>query len=95
MKNITKMINLKESKIIAASNKNIFLFKYLIDKNNLDIEFINKYICYNLIDIYVIEKDKNEIIAMNNEHYLYFLNISNFEIIYKIKVRMMTKNNLI
>ena len=95
MKNITKMIKLKESQIIAASNKNIFLFKYLIDKNNLDIEFINKYICYNLIDIYVIEKDKNEIIAMNNEHYLYFLNISNFEIIYKIKVRMMTKNNLI
>ena len=94
MKNIIKMISLRENKFLAASKRCIFLYKYLIEENIVNIELINKYTFYDLSDIYVIEKDKNEIIAMNTHYYLYFLTIPNFEIIYKVNIRMI-KNSLI
>ena len=46
MKNIYKMINIKENKIIAASQKNIYLFKYIIDEKNIEIELIKCYEFY-------------------------------------------------
>ena len=94
MKNIIKMISLKESKFLAASKRCIFIYKYLIEENNANIELINNFNSYDLVDIYIIEKDKNEIIAMNNHFYLLFLKIPDFDIIHKINAKMI-RNGLI
>ena len=101
LEKIEKMINLKENRFLAVSNKNIYIFKYNINEkddisNNIEIELINQsFIDNNLVDAYIFEKNNIEIIALNTEFLLYFLDISNLGIIYKIKVNSMTKNSLI
>ena len=91
---IEKMIHLKENKFIAFTGKNVFLFKYMINENDLSIELIKNYTCNDMIDIYVLQKDEKEIIAMNSKNTLYFFNIPNFECINLIIVKSMNKNSL-
>ena len=94
--NIEKMIHLRENKFIAVSKRTIFLFKYTIDGNNINIEFIKSYEINNIVDIFVIQKDKDEIIALYTLYNLLFLNIPNLDVIFKINnIRMVNKNNII
>ena len=92
---IEKMLNLKESMFLASSKKVIFLFKYSIEKEKIQIELINTYNIDNLVDIYILQKDKIEIIVMYTQNCLYFINIPNFDVINKIKMKGMSKNNLV
>ena len=99
--NIEKMINLKENRFLVVSNENISIFKYNINENNdisnnFEMQLIDKcFVDNNLVDAFIFEKDNKEIIALNTEFLLYFLDISNLKIIYKIKVNSMTKNSLV
>jgi WD40 repeat protein len=95
MKGIIKMIGLNENRFIAVNHAYVFLFKYTIKENNIIIEIIKNYACFDLIDINTIKKDNNEIIVINSYNYLSFLNIPNFETISKIRIASMNKNNLI
>ena len=101
LEKIEKMISLKEKRFLAVSNKNIYIFKYNINEkddisNNIEIKLIKQsFIDNNLVDAYIFEKNNIEIIALNTEFLLYFLDISNLGIIYKIEVNSMTKNSLI
>jgi len=95
---IKKMINLKDNKFIAYSNNTIFIFSYIIDddKNNIKIELIKNYNSKSIIkELFVIEKDKKEIIALYNDYFLIFLDITNFEIINKLNIKSMAPNSLI
>ena len=95
MKNIYKMINIKENKIIAASQKNIYLFKYIIDEKNIGIELIKSHEFYDSRDIFIFEKNKIEIIALYSKYKLFLYKFPNFEIIYEKNVNKINKNNLI
>ena len=96
MKKIHKMMNLKDSQILAASHNNIFLFQYLFDeKNNREIQLIKSYPFYDIVDIFIVEKNKYEIIALCTNYNLYLLNIPKFEVIYKATMLFKNKNNLI
>ena len=95
MKGIIKMIGLSGNRFIAANHAYVFLFKYTIKENNINIEFIKNYACFDLIDINSIKKDNNEIIVINSYNYLSFLNIPTFETISKIRIASIKKNNLI
>lgn len=95
MKNIEKMIGLKENQFLIASKNNISLFKYTINENDIKIELIKNNNIFGLVDIISMEKDNNEIIAMNTNNILYFLNIPNLEIINKISFKCMCSNSLI
>ena len=67
------MINLKDDKFTACSKVSVFIFRYIIpeDKNNIKIELIKRYnSIYIIKEIFLIEKGKNEIIALNNNFYL-------------------------
>ena len=95
---IKKMINLKDNKFIAYSNNTIFIFSYTIDddKNNIQIDLIKSYDSKNIIkELFVIEKDKKEIIALYNDYFLIFVDITNFDIINKLNIKSMTSNSLI
>ena len=95
---IEKMINLKENQFIAVSKKYIFLFKYIINENDVSVNLIK---CLelnflsDLIDFYVMQKNENEILIINTKFNLYFLNIPEFQIINKMDVNKMQKNSLI
>ena len=108
MKNIEKIINLKENQILAHSPKSIFLFKYIIKENLTELNLINyneysynsqNNIPYtflnNIIDIASIEKNEKEIIALCMKSYIHFLSFPNHEVITTIKVNSMCKNTLI
>ena len=95
MKEIIKMVDINDNRFLAATKANIFLFKYIIEEKNINIEFIKNYTSYDLIDVNIIKKDKNEIIVLNTHYFLLFLNIPNLEIISKIRVSLQCKNNLI
>ena len=95
---IEKMINLKDDKFAACSKANVFIFKYIIeeDKNNIKIELAKSFnSIYVIKEIFVIEKEKNEIIALNNNFYLIFLETTNLDIINKLGIKSSTKNCLI
>jgi hypothetical protein len=94
MNNIFKMISLKENQFLSASKRSIFIYKYLFEENNANMQLINDFTSYDLVDIYIIEKDKNEIIAMNIHYYLHFFKIPNFQIIRNINAKMI-RNSLI
>ena len=98
IENILKMENMKENYFLACSQKNIFLFKYIINEydNNIKIELIKVHdIKDDIIDFVIIEKDKKEIIAIYSRCQLFILNIPNFELIHKLNLRSMNKNSLI
>lgn len=90
-----KMILLKENNFIASSKNIIFLFKYLIDQDKQKIELIKNYEIRNLVDIFIIEKDKNEIIVLYDKNCLFFLDIPNFKIIKKFNMKSLSKNSLL
>ena len=92
---LIKMIHLKENQFIGFSEKNIFLFKYIINENVMNIESKKDIPCKYMIDFYVLQKDKKEIIAMNSINNLYFFSIPNFECINKFIVKSMNKNSLV
>ena len=73
------MIYLKENQFIWFSEKNVFLFKCIINENDMSIELIKNYPCNNMINFYVLQKDEKEIIVMNSRNNLYFYYIPNFE----------------
>ena len=95
IKEIEKMLYLKENIFVSISKKYIFLFKYFIGNNRINIELIQIFELNNLIDIYVVEKQMSKIIATYSQNCLYFLNISNLELINKINMKSINKNNLI
>ena len=95
---IEKMINLKGKQFLAISKISIFLFEYVINENNIDLKLIKNFktnIISDLIDFYVIQKNKKEMIIIITRYKLYFLNIPNFEIINKMNVKSMSINSLI
>ncbi len=95
---IEKMINLKDDKFTACSKVSVFIFRYIIpeDKNNIKIELIKRYnSIYIIKEIFLIEKGKNEIIALNNNFYLIFLDVTNLDTIDKLRIKLTTKNCLI
>ena len=76
---LEKMIYLKENQFIWFSEKNVFLFKCIINENDMSIELKKNYPCNNMINFYVLQKDEKEIIVMNSRNNLYFYYIPNFE----------------
>lgn len=90
-----KMILLKNNNFIISSRNILFLFKYIIDKDKQKIELIENYEIKDLIDIFVIEKDKNEMITMYVKNSLFFLDIPNLEIIKKFNMKSLSKNSLL
>lgn len=98
LKKIYKMINIKGNQFLAISEKTIFLFKYIINEKKISIELIKNFsqnFLSEIVGFFVINKNKNEIIAMNTRNKLYFLNIPNFDIINNIKVVSMSNNSLV
>jgi len=95
---IKKMINLRNDKFVACSKGTVFIFRYIIneDNNNIKIELIQNYNSIYLIkEIFVIIKDKDEIIALNNNFYLMFLDTFNLGVINKLSIKSIAKNCLI
>ena len=79
--NFEKMLLLKDNYFLMSSKNMIFLFKYLIDEDQKKIELIKNYKLNDLVDIFIIEKDKKDIIAMYSRKCLFFLEIPHLEII--------------
>ena len=94
IKEIEKMLYLKENSFVAISKKYIFLFKHLIENNEIKIELIQNYQINNLIDIYCVEKNNTKIIATHTQNCLFFFNISNLKIINQVNMKNINKNSL-
>ena len=93
-KNIQKMININENSFLAFSNKNIFLFNYIIKDEGTKIDLIKISENINLTDLILIKKDKEEsLIATYNKNNLYLLSINNLEIIKTININNSEEKN--
>ena len=100
MSNIKKMINLKDNQFFVASKEYIFLFRYIINqnKNNTKIELItssHKFFLFSLTDVFVLEREKDEIIGISNNFTINLINIPYFETISSFNVNYMIENSLI
>ena len=93
---IFKMISSDDNnRFWAASEYNIFLFEYQIDDNCIKLIFIKSYDIRDLIDIVLLKKDKEQILALCQKSYISFLNVNNFQIINKINIKINYKNCLL
>ena len=102
LENIQKMINLKQNKFLAISNQYIYIFHYNINENNdlvecnMEIELMNtSFTVINIDDAFVFKKENTEIIVVYTQFILFFLDISNLEIIHRIEVELINKNSLV
>ena len=91
-----KIVLLKKAKqFLVISKCLIFLFNYLIREEIAKIELIKKNEeIKDIIDMVVIEKNKNEIISVCVKKYLFFLDIPNLHIIKKIEMNSINKNSI-
>ena len=95
--NILKIIGLKDNKFLIAFMGNSFLlFKYSI--NNIELiqnyEYKNQNISF-LFDVFIIQRENNEILALNNDENIHFLELNDFKFIKSLTFRYMQKNSLI
>ena len=95
--NIMKVLNLKENKFLLSFKDNLFLlFNYSI--NNIELiqtyEYKNPDFL-NLLDVYIIKRENNEILAMYNNSKIHFLKLNDFKFIKSLSLKYLTKNSLI
>ena len=95
--NIIKIIGLKDNKFLIAFMGNSFLlYKYSI--NNIELiqnyEYKNQNISF-LFDVFIIQRENNEILALNNDENIHFLELNDFKFIKSLTFRYMQKNSLI
>ena len=95
--NIMKVLNIKENKFLLSFKDNLFLlFNYSI--NNIELiqtyEYKNPDFL-NLLDVYIIKRENNEILAMYNNSKIHFLKLNDFKFIKSLSLKYLTKNSLI
>jgi hypothetical protein len=108
MKEIIKMINIKNNQFLASSRNNIFLFNYTLNPKEAQLNLINIYdyqintklqatytYIDSIVDINSIQKNKEEVLALVIKNNMNFLTMPNFELLDTIKVKSMIKNCLI
>jgi hypothetical protein len=95
--NIIKVLNLKENKFLVSFKDNSFLL-FIYSINNIELiqnyEYKNQNLL-NLLDIYIIQIDNNEILAMHNNSNIHFIELKDFKFIKSLLMKYMTKNSLI
>jgi hypothetical protein len=95
--NIIKIIGLKDNKFLIAFMGNSFLlFKYSI--NNIELiqnyEYKNQNISF-LFDVFIIQRENNEILALYKNDNIHFLELNDFKFIKSLPFRYLQKNSLI
>lgn len=98
MKNIKKMIYIKENSFIALTDNSLLLFNYTIndgnDKEN-NISLVKK-LDIKMIDIIVIEKKNNEkIISGYSNDKLYLINLENLDVSQSLEINGCPEKNCI
>ena len=95
---IEKMINLKNECFLTSSKTLIVLYKYEITNNDFQIKKINDYEHeHDISNIYTIDINQKEVIALCTRDYIYFLYLQDFKFINKInaKISLTSKNCLL
>ena len=93
---IEKMFNLKNKCFLASTKEVIHIYNYSIDNSsNIQIKKVNEYTHDNIRDIFRIELNEKEVIALCLNNYIDFLYSENFGFINKIDIKPKSKNCLL
>ena len=98
IKDIKKMVYINENSFLSFSDKNIYLYNYIIkdDKKEYKLDLIKISKNIDIIDLIIIKKENKEsLIAVYNQNELYLLNINDLEIIKSIKLNNTEEKNCI
>ena len=91
---IDKILNLKNDSFLTATKAEIDIYKYSMNNNDIKLEKINHYE-NQILNVFIIERNKKEIIALCSNQGIYFLNIDDLKIINHINIKLIFKNGLL
>ena len=93
---IEKMLNLKHKNFLTSTKEIVTIYNYSKDNStNNQIQKINEYEHNNISDVFCIELNKKEVIALCTNNYIDFLYLKNFTFINKIDIKTRSKNCLL